>query len=833
MLFLGFVSLITVSVSHFAKNKKEVLSKKEFEPNEEFLIQRTYPNKVFDLAAYQAGLKFAHEQFSNSALNRSANTLSWQLEGPGNIGGRFNCIVSTPSNPSIMYAGSANGGLWKTTNNGSTWIPLTDGLPFQAIGAIAINPSNANEIWIGMGDVNISGTLYTGDGVYKSTDAGLTWTHIGLANTYVVSNITFNSTNTNEVLICTMGNPFFKDTNRGVYKTLNGGSSFSPVLYVNDSTGVVDMVQDPSNPSIVYASSFTRMRTDKKSITQGTETFIYKSTDFGSTWNVLSGGLPNGGLHERIGITLCKSNPAILYALYSTSNGSIPALYKSINSGATWNIVSVNTTFDTNSYGGYGWYFGKIYVDDNNPNLLYIPGIDLQYSTDGGINWSMLTPPWYNYIVHADGHYIHFKSSTNFVYCTDGGLYSTTDGGTTWNDIDYIPNNQFYSVTENPNNFGEYAGGVQDNGTMNGNATVINNFNRIYGGDGFKVQYTSNTGLVYSESQNGSIVYDDAFPSGNWQILNTDGSQNYNWFTPYFTSSFDETKLFFAGQQVMRIDGAPYGNYTIISPVLHDPASPTRVQNISTINQSKLDYQKLYAGTADGKVWNTTNYGGTWNDITPFTNLPYYVTQVMPSPNNTSIVYVTRSGYRANDNTPLVFKSINNGATWVNISGNLPPLAINDIEVLPNNENIIYVANDAGVYYTTNSGANWQRLGNNMPFVAVLDIQLNHNNTKIIAGTFGRSMYTIDITSIVTSINTSASVANNIQFTAFPNPANDMLTISSNKKINQIKLINLEGKIIVNTNKTNIDVLNISEGNYVLEASIDGRISTKKIVIKH
>jgi len=828
--------IISLTIPKISSKKNEIIEKLEEienpnEPNEIFLLQRTYPNKTFDIKAYQTALQSANQTNNLNILNKTNNFLSWQLEGPGNIGGRFNCIAVSPTNSAVMYAGSANGGLWKTTNNGVNWFPITDDFPYQAIGAIAINPLNANEIWIGMGDVNINGFLYTGNGVYKSTDAGATFTSLGLANTYVISSIKFNASNTNEVLISTMGNPFNKDNNRGIYKTTNSGLTFINRLFVNDSTGIIDMVQHPTNPSILYASSFTRLRTQTKSVLNGTENYVYKSIDFGQTWSILAGGLPNGVLHERIGISICKNNPSILYTLYSTSNGTTPKLYKSTNAGATWTQVLVNGSFDNSAYGNFGWYFGKIYIDDSNPNLIYIPGVDLQYSTDGGINWNMLTPPWWNYIVHADGHYMHFNSSTDFIYCTDGGLYRTYDGGVNWIDIENIPNNQFYSITENINNFGEYAGGVQDNGSVNGNATSINSYTRMYGGDGFKVEFAQNPLLVYAESQNGNIVFDDAYPTGNWQQILTDPGQNYNWFTPYFISPHNQNILFFAGQKVMKITGAPYGNYASISPNLHNPASPIRVQNISTINQSKIDAQKLFAGTADGKVWNTLNGGTTWNDITPFTGINYYVTQVMPSPNNASIVYATRSGYRANDNTPLVFKSINNGTTWVNISGDLPALAINDIEIMPTNENIIFIANDAGVYYTTNGGTNWLRLGNNMPFVATFDIKLNYNNTKLIAGTYGRSMYTINVSSIVTSIATNQTNANDLSLSIYPNPANDYIQLSSSKEISIAKLISIEGKVVLTTKNNKIDISSIASGNYILQATIDGKIISKKIII--
>lgn len=809
----------------FKQQESEIESHEESpaEPYEEFMLQRTYPNETFEIDTYRNAVKDATTRGNNA---RSSSVVSWDLEGPGNIGGRFNCVAVDPTNSNVMYAGSANGGVWKTTDNGNTWLPITDMLPFQAVGAIAINPTNANEIWIGMGDVNISGTMYTGDGVYRSMDAGVTWTYLGLSNTYVVSSIVFNPANTSEVLVGTMGNQFNRDNNRGMYRTTNSGGSFTNTLFLNDSTGVIDMIQNPSTPSTIYATTFSRLRTNSTSLLYGTEVYVYKSINFGQTWTQLTGGLPNGGPHQRLGIALCAASPNTLYASYSTSDGvTTPGLYKSVNGGTNWTQINVNS-FDMSAYGSFGWYFGKIYVDPNNANTLYIPGIDLQYSTDGGVNWNLRTPNWWIYQVHADGHHMYFANSNDFIYCTDGGIYRTLDGGNNWFDIENIPNNQFYAVTENPHNVGEYAGGVQDNGTMYGNASVINNFTRIYGGDGFTVQYTPDPQLLYTETQGGGIVYDDQFPTGNWQGLDVVAGQYYNWHTPYFVSSHASSTVFYGGEQVMRIGDAPYGSAVPFSPSLVDPQSPWRVHNISTIHQSDIDSNILYAGTADGRVWNTLNYGGSWTNVSPFPANPFYVTRVLASPNNTSNAYVTRSGYRDNDNTPLIFKTTNNGGAWTNISGNLPALAVNDILVYPGDENTIFIANDAGVYYTEDAGINWSRLGNNMPYVAVLDIHFNYNSSRIIAGTFGRSIYSTDI-STITGVEPSADVAS---MDVYPNPFTDLLTVNCEEPFNSLKLFTVEGKLVLTSTTKTTSVAHLATGVYVAELEVNGKISHKQVI---
>ena len=738
--------------------------------------------------------------------------------------------MASPTDPKTMYAGSANGGVWKTTDDGVTWVPITDAIAYLSIGAIAINPTNSNEIWIGTGDVNISGSMYTGNGVYRSLDAGQTWTYLGLSDSYVVSSIVFNSSNTKEVLIGTMGNPFTKTIKRGIYKTSNSGSSFSNTLFINDSTGIIDMVGHSTNSSIVYASSYTRIRSERVSSTLGTENNVYKSTDFGQTWTKLAGGLPNGSLTERLGIAICKSTPSTLYALYSSSDGTVPKLYKTVNDGATWQLVT-SSGFNTGSYGSFGWYFGKIFVDPNNANRIYIPGISLQASSNGGSTWSSA-----NGNCHADGHWIHFRSSTELIYCNDGGMNRSTNSGSSWTDIENIPVNQFYAITENQNKHGVYAGGVQDNGTEYGNGATMNSYIRLYGGDGFTVEYTPSTSLIYAESQNGAIVYDNAFPSGNWKSIQKDNSQNYNWHTPYFISKSNSSILFFGGQKVNKISAAPGGAATAISPVLNDPSSPVRVCNISTIGQSILNASILYAGTADGKVWNTLNGGTNWKDITPFQGLSFYVTKVMPSPNAASTAYVTRSGYRSNDNTPLIFKTVNDGTTWTNITGDLPLLAVNDIEIYPGKENIIFIANDAGVYYTTNSGVNWLRLGNNMPYVPVFDVDLNYNNSRLIAGTFGRSIYTMDV-SLAITVNLESLPNHSLQASVYPNPFSSQANFSVNEyqKNATLKIYSLTGQLIKNINFSGQQVVfekeNLESGIYFYQISSENKtLATGKII---
>ena len=438
---LFYTEVLSKTIDH----KKS--AKKTLDPNERMLLQRSYPDKQFDFIAFhKAQMKVYNTNFKNQT--KSISSLTWNVEGPGNIGGRFNCLAVHPTNSNIIYAGAATGGIFKTTDGGTTWSPIFDNQPYLAIGSITIDANNPNTIWVGTGDANISGLCYIGDGIYKSTDGGNTWTNMGLNDQHVFSKIIIDPTNSNIIYAATMGQPFVRDNNRGLYKSIDGGTTWNSILFVHDDAGIIDLVINPNNTQILYAASYNRIRNNQERLMHGPQSKIWKTTDGGTTWNPLTNGLPNFPV-SRIGLTIYPSNPNILYTVIADSTQYFQGIYKTTDGGTSWLPVDI-TSLDPSCYNGYGWYFGKIYVNPSNSNQIYVLGVDSYTTSNNGLTWNAATPPWYMYIVHGDQHFMHFIDGNTILLCTDGGIYETTDNCINWTDIENIPVNQVYHANENP-----------------------------------------------------------------------------------------------------------------------------------------------------------------------------------------------------------------------------------------------------------------------------------------------------------------------------------------------------------------------------------------------
>ncbi|MBA2422300.1 MAG: T9SS type A sorting domain-containing protein [Chitinophagales bacterium] len=817
-------SILTINNEVVSERKEE----KNLEANEDFFLIRSYPDAYIDPRAYDAGMKDAIAR-----KNTARDEQLWSLEGPGNIGGRINCMAIESGNENVIYAGNASGGIFKTTDGGITWLPIFDAQPYLAIGAITIDPNNHQTIWVGTGDLNISGYPFIGDGVYKSVDGGATWVHMGLTEESIVSKILVDPSNSNTIYASTMGIPFFESSNRGLYKSLDGGISWQQILFVDEDAGIIDMVMDPLNAQIIYASSWNRIRSNQLSIVYGPDAHIYKTTDGGITWSTLTNGLPtfNTG---RIGLAISKQNSSKLYALVVDTTHFVQGIYKTLDGGASWSNVTGN--FSNETYGGQGWYFGKIYVNPQNDDEIYVPGVDLQRAMNGGTYWNQATPPWWTYEVHADGHYMDFVNGSTFFYCTDGGMYKTTDDCNSWTDAENIPNTQFYHVAYNPFQPADVFGGAQDNGTTGGNSSFIDYWSRIYGGDGFKPIFDPiNNNLFYVETQNGGLAYTANGGFDYFDFTNgIDESDRRSWDMPYIMSPQDHTRFFCGTYRIYEMIGAPGGYWSAISTDLTDGIIyEDRFHVITTISQSSLNENFLYAGTSDGNVWSST-IGGIWNNVT--SALPdRYVTSIAASPSDATTVYVTHSGYKYNDFIPHVHKSTDNGQTWTDISGDLPQMGVNDILIMPGAEYRLIVATDAGVYYTNNGGLNWNRLGSNMPMMAVYDIELNPAFNTLIAGTFARGIWTIglnDITGVQEVFNYGDGI-----LSLYPNPVKDALHFTlDDVKVIEATVTNSSGQIVYSSKITSagsefsLSVESLPDGMYLVEAKAGEKRWVEKFV---
>lgn len=764
-------------------------------PNEAFFLQRSYPDTKFPLAAFETALKMAQRE---SWLRSSPPGFNkeWILCGPTNIGARVNTIAVHPKDENIIYAGFSSGGLFKTIDGGKNWQPLMDDQRFLAIGAICIDPKNPEIVYVGTGDPNVTGYPFLGDGLYKTENGGRTWQNLGLSETRIITDIVINPLNTQIIHVGTLGLPFERNNQRGLYRSTDGGKTWRQTLFVANQAGIIDLVMDPSNPNILYAASWDRIRNNKETIVVGPNAHVYKSIDGGVSWQILGGGLPTGPM-SRIGLAIDRLQPQTLYALYSGPDKRIDNIYRSRNGGQNWSPIIAwdSTGLERDVLGDMGWYFGKIAVNPNNSFEIYLLGVDLFRSRDGGKNWELGAPYWYKEEVHADKHALVYTSSGAILLGTDGGIYRSDDGFS-WTDIEDIPATQFYRVAYNPNFPKNYYGGAQDNGTLQGTVSNLE-WNRIYSGDGFQPVFDPKNPLVFwvqsqyggfQVTQNGGVT----FYSGKNGINLSDRT---NWDTPLFFSQTSPNTLYTGTFQVYRNTISPKSNWQAISGDLTDGVIyESTFHNISTVHESPLDGNLLYAGTSDANVWRTDDSGKTWIAIK--SGLPErYTTCVKASPSDVNTVYVTQSGYRDNDFQPHLFRSSNRGRTWTAISSNLPPLAINDLIVIPNRrDSILFVATDGGVYGTTNGGKEWNRVGVNMPIIAVYSLAYNPVRMELVAGTYGRSVQAYPLADILNTQTTATQneiASTTIDLQLYPVPVKEELRITWNTQLFDGSLIAL------------------------------------------
>lgn len=811
------------------REQEEHEGNEKMAPYEYFEMARNYPDFTMDTKAFHKALG---ECYADMRKQAKANPFSgtWVQEGPTNIGGRIVCLAVHPFNSNILFAGSVYGGIFKSTDGGNSWRPVFDSTAYLSIGCITIDKSHPNIMYAGTGDPSTAFTAFTGNGIYKSTNGGETWSYLGLAQTGVVAKIAVHPTNNQILFAATMGFLMRRDNNKGLYKSTDGGATWNSVLFVDNETGAMDVVIHPANPLLMYATTMRRIRTNKESLVYGNTTSLYKSIDGGNTWGELTNGLPPKPWC-KVNIELHPTQSGTLFASVVNRQLQLAGIYKSVNSGGLWQPLNT-VDIDTNALGGFGWYFGEIRVNPFNTNHLLLQGVDLWESTNGGNNWGYGAPQWYQYIVHADKHYIHFLSATSYLLATDGGVYKTTDAGTNWTKLSNFPITQFYHVKVNPWEPGIYYGGAQDQGTSKGNAAQMDGWQRVLGGDGFRPEF-SNTdqNIIWASTQNGRIYYSTEnginFTSATDGVDETDRK---NWDSPYLLSKYNHN-AFLGTQYVYKADDYSFPFFQKTSPDLTDGnIFGAAFHTISALKEHECVSNYLYAGTSDGNVWRSTTNGVAWENIT--STLPeHYVTNFATSFLDSNLVYVTHSGYRSNENAPHIHRSKNNGTTWESMSGNLPSFAINDVLTFSKNDSIVAVATDGGVYITTDAGTNWSRLGNNMPVFPVFDLDYDSINYKIIAGTFARSMMSYDVSSTFKKDPGPIGLNEDIistQLRVYPNPVATSMVIQLPDlyKYERMSVVNIKGQRIFATHtvseKQQVQTADWEDGVYFILVYIEG-----------
>lgn len=815
------------------RNIEERMAEK-FYPEEGHMMAKNYPEKTFAYKAYESALSTIKKTIDASTSRNG----SWVNEGPGNIGGRVNTIAIHPFNPNEMMLGYGYGGIFKTDNSGEDWYPVFDGEDITTISDVKYSP-NGETIYVGTGDLNISGYAKNGRGVFRSTTGGDDWERIGLENAGVIAEIGMSEVDLNVIYAASMGIPFIRNEHRGLYKSINGGDDWEQVFYLNDSTGVIDIEVHPEDPNIVYAATWTRIRNNEESILESEQTGIFKTIDGGETWTRLTNGLPVGNL-IRPGLTMFEGNPDVLYSIFVhdnqdtlCSNGyHLEGIYKTSDAGESW--TEVNTSEESGLpctiLGGFGWYFGKIRVAPFDENAIYVLGVDLWGTGDGGATWSRTVPPWWQYSVHADKHDLTFVDNKMYL-ATDGGAYSADWGIFEWEDIEDNVTTQFYRVALSPHEPGNFFGGAQDNGTTGGNEGNINEWPRIFGGDGFQmVFHPTNPDVYYVETQNGSIR------------MTRDGGENYesgtrglsgsrNWDMQYIMSSADPEILYTGTNRMYRSISDTIPFWVAISGDLTDTLDTYGFQhNITTVDESSVNTDYLYCGTTDGFVWRSLDYGETWDQIND--GLPRrYISDVKASKYDENTVYLSIQGYKDNDNTPYLYKSVDNGDTWESISGDMPQIAINDILLDPSDpdDGTIFIGTDGGVYYTKNGGLNWERLGDNMPIFPTFDLEITPDRL-LVAGTFARGIYTFDLSQLDQTSAQDIVIENSLRI--YPTASYQQVIIEQKDRKEQldIEILGMNGEKVFegkHRNGESLDIGFLSSGTYIVTSGGSSRVFFK------
>lgn len=776
LLIIPTVLLLTAACTqHLRRPETEKEHESKNDPYDHFTFQRTYPDTFFDWRAYRKLISSA--RVSEAAADRNANpcgpvsvsSTPWTLQGPANVAGRVNTLAVKPNDENTLLAGFAGGGIFKSTNAGVNWTPVFDDFPELSIGKITFDPSNPNIAYAGTGDVNMPSILYNGDGIYKSTDAGDTWQYLGLKDAGVISQIIVHPSNPQTIWVATMGNPYTRTIERGVYKTNNGGQTWQKVLFVSDQAGCSSLVMSAANPQILYASFWDRLRNNYESFVWGPHAVVYKSTDGGNNWTQLGGGLPTGN-NGRTGLAVSQQNPDKAYIVYIDSLSTPGSMFKTTDGGNTWTPINIVALEDAT--GDFGWYFGKLSLNPNNDEDIYFHGILLYQRLTNG-NWIVASGG------HADSHDLVFCPSGRRYWSNDGGVYRNEPGQQAWIKSKNLPATQVYRTSYNPHNTNEYWLGSQDNGVQRGNSSNINNWVSVISADGFRSIFGLYSGdTVWTETQNGTLTR--SVNGGNWSSTNTafGTMDRVNWDAPVFRSLNSPFRFYAATYRLLTSpDGSGFGggSQDLTDGVVIAP----RFHTVSYISESPVTADKIFAGTSDGNVWRREP-GGAWSNITA--GLPdRYVTSVIGSPTLSNRIFTTHSGFRDDDYIPHIHRSDNNGSTWTDISGDLPQVPVNQLFIVPGSaDSILVAATDAGAYATRNSGGHWFRLGSNLPAVPVFDFAHNVAQKQLVAGTFGRGIWTFPIDSIKaqsipappTFVNVDGLIKNSygagVAFTTFP-----------------------------------------------------------------
>jgi len=759
----------------------------------------------------------------------------WDLAGPTNIEGRITTIAIHPADPQTVYAGCANGGVWKSTDFCQSWISVFDQQNTSSIGALAIDPVNPEIIYCGSGESNSLRSYYPGTGMFKSTDGGMSWFSIGLDSSFAIGRIVINPFNTNELFVAVVGALRRPTPERGVFKSIDGGMTWNRVLFVADSVGAIEVVLDPANPSKVFAAMWERTRREDYIKYGGPLTALYLSTDGGSGWSVVGGGFPsNQSTLGRISLDIATSDPQRLYALVANADGTSRGVYRSMDGGSTWALI--NTSVGGSST--YAWFNRICRADPSNPDVVYCGGLGMSRSANGGISFSSVA------YSHVDQHATAFAPSDPryVVIGNDGGIDYSTNGGQSWGYSYTLPVTQFYAGEIDNNNPHVVLGGTQDNGTVRTTTGGLSDWVDIYGGDGFycRVDYTNSLRL-YASSQYGGL---GRSTNGGQSFLGATNGLDLtytNWMTPYVMDKNDPLTLYCGTYKIHRSTNGMQ-SWTVISPDLAR-RHVELLGTVTTVDVAASDPDVIYCGTDDANVWVTRDGGGSWTLIN--NGLPErWVTRVAAHPDSANICFVTLSGYKVDLQGAHIFRTSDFGSTWVSIAGNLPDAPINDVVIDPEDVNTLYIGTDVGVMYTTDMGGNWFVLGEGFPTnVPCHDLTLHNPTRTLVVWTHGRSAFR---TSLPPTVDVAPDAPIPSEFSLeqnHPNPFNPSTTIQfrvPSQEFVELKVYDVLGRevaTLVNEElqpgsyETTFNGNDLASGVYYYRLSTTSFVQTRKLLL--
>lgn len=724
---------------------------------------------------FETRMKFfqQHQQLRESSEFKD---YKWKHIGPMLMCGRITDIAKPLDQPSTFYVSSASGGVWKTENEGTTWTPIFDDCPSASTGTIAVDPRNSNCLWVGTGESNILRSTMAGTGVYKSMDGGQTWRHMGLGDSHHIARIVIDPRNSNTVYVAACGHEYTSNSERGVFKSTDGGETWERTLFEDEWTGAIDLVIDPTQPETLFASMWHRVRRPWNDPVPGPGGGVYRSRDAGKTWQRLEKGLPPREAAGRTGLAIAASHPNRIYAIvdshevagqaedgqrdsYGRQRNEIrrgAEVYRSDDQGDSWIKTSGDDRAIRSLFSTYGWVFGQIRVDPTNPDVVYALGVPLLKSEDGGKTFKSL-----NYRgLHADHHalWIDPQNPNYLINGNDGGINLSYDGGKSWKNIENLPVVQFYNVAIDwAKPFNVY-GSIQDNMSWRGPSdhdptrNDPNQWKSIPGGEASYIAIDpQDADTLYSESFYGAIMRSN-LAAGETTSIRPESPDDQplrgQWLAPFQLSTHNSQVVYHGMNRVFRSMNRG-DTWECISPDLtrFDPQRQGNISfaTISTLCESPLKFGLLYVGTDDGRVHVTRDHGRNWIEIGNGLPAEKWVSRVSASRFKEGTVYLTLNGKTDNDFQAYVYRSDDYGQTWQDIAADLPGGPVNVIKEDNKHAGVLYVGSDLGVYVSKDDGAHWQTLGTGLPITYVHDLLIHPRDNIAVIATHGRGMYTLDV----------------------------------------------------------------------------------------